>query len=566
MQASTDDGLMNTGRRPAFAALTAAGLLWGTTVPASRLALEWLAPAWLTFARFGLAAAILLACGVRTRLRAACTPAVLAWGAVGYGGSVIVQNAGIARTSVSHAAMLVGATPVLVAIIAACWQHRVARPVAWAGFAVSLAGVGLIAAGPGGGATVSGDGLVLASLLLSATFTVAQGRLLHGRDPVAVTAAQFLAAAVATVPVALVTEGMPAAPSGSGAVAATIGLATAGTLLPFTLFAYGQSRVSAEVAGAFLNLEPLVGAVAGVVVFSDPAGPLQILGGAAVLAGIALSSLPLLAAGRPGRQADQDREPPGPRGRQDHISLGSRRRRAGLAAGRRRLPGQGEPVADRQQHELDPVVGRRVIIKVPDALHAGILVGHVDHLAAVKRVVHQDDPAWPDPRHDLVPVPDVARLVGVDEGQVERWPGRQRAQGVQRRADAQLDPVRDPGLLPVSPCDRRPLLADVAAEQPPAVGQAAGQADRRVAGEGTDLDGVGDTGDPGQQGHEGALLRADLHDGRGREPPGCLIRELTEHRIGRGTVGEQVGMQLRAEFPGSARHALTLADRQSLAR
>ena len=298
---------MNTNRRPAFAALTAAGLLWGTTVPASRLALEWLAPAWLTFARFGLAAAILLACSARSRLRAACSPAVLAWGAVGYGGSVIVQNAGIARTSVSHAAMLVGATPVLVAIIAACWHHRVARPVAWAGFAVSLAGVGLIAAGPGGGATVRGDGLVLASLLLSATFTVAQGRLLQGRDPVAVTAVQFLAAAVATAPVALVTEGMPAAPSGSGALLATIGLAGAGTLLPFTLFAYRQSRVSAEVAGAFLNLEPLVGAAAGVVVFGDPAGPLQILGGAAILAGIALSSLPLLAAGRPGSQAGQDR-------------------------------------------------------------------------------------------------------------------------------------------------------------------------------------------------------------------------------------------------------------------
>jgi O-acetylserine/cysteine efflux transporter len=37
-----------------------------------------------------------------------------------------------------------------------------------------------------------------------------------------------------------------------------------GTLLPFTLFAYAQGRVSPEVAGAFLNLEPLVGAVAGV--------------------------------------------------------------------------------------------------------------------------------------------------------------------------------------------------------------------------------------------------------------------------------------------------------------
>ena len=52
---------MNTSRRHAVAALIAAGLLWGTTVPLSKLALEWLSPGWLTVVRFGLAAAVLLA-------------------------------------------------------------------------------------------------------------------------------------------------------------------------------------------------------------------------------------------------------------------------------------------------------------------------------------------------------------------------------------------------------------------------------------------------------------------------------------------------------------------------
>jgi len=288
---------MNTNRRYALAALTSAGLLWGTTVPLSKLALGWLAPGWLTFVRFGLAAAILLA-AARRQVRAALTVPVLASGAAGYGGSVVVQNAGITRTSVTHAALLVGAAPVLVAIIAAVWHRTVARPVAWVGFAVSLAGVGLITGGGGGGATAAGDGLVLASVLLSASFTVAQARLLPGRDPVAVTAVQFLGAALAMLPLSLVTEGMPAAPAHPGALVAAAGLAVGGTLLPFTLFAYAQGGVSAEVAGAFLNLEPLVGAVAGVVVFGDPAGAQQLLGGAAVLAGIALSSLPMLAAGR----------------------------------------------------------------------------------------------------------------------------------------------------------------------------------------------------------------------------------------------------------------------------
>jgi drug/metabolite transporter (DMT)-like permease len=294
---------MNISRRHAVAALVAAGLLWGTTVPLSKLALEWLPTGWLTVARFGLAAAVLLPVARRRGARV-LEVRVLASGAFGYGGSVIVQNAGITRTSVTHAALLIGAVPVLVAVIAALWHHTVARPVAWVGFAVSLAGVGLVTVGGGGGgATPRGDGLVLASLVLSAIFTVGQTRRLRGRDPVAVTAVQFLGAAIGALVFTAITEGAPAAPAGPGPVLAVAALVAAGTLLPFTLFAYGQSRVSAEIAGAFLNLEPLVGAVAGAVAFGDPVGAAQVAGGAAILAGIGLSSLPLITRGRSGPRA-----------------------------------------------------------------------------------------------------------------------------------------------------------------------------------------------------------------------------------------------------------------------
>jgi drug/metabolite transporter (DMT)-like permease len=294
---------MNINRRHAVAALIAAGLLWGTTVPLSKLALQWLSPGWLTAVRFGLAAAVLLVAARGRGLRRAFTPAVLAAGALGYGGSVLLQNAGISRTSVTHAALLIGAVPVLVAIIAAVWHRTVARPMAWFGFTVSLCGIGLITAGGGGGgATLAGDGLVLASLVLSAMVTVAQGRLLTGRDPVAVTAVQFLGAALGALPVAVLTEGLPAAPDGAGPVLVVIVLTAGGTLLPFTLFAFGQSKVSAEVAGAFLNLEPLVGAIAGAVAFGDPVGVPQAAGGVAIVAGIGLSSLPLITRPRPVRR------------------------------------------------------------------------------------------------------------------------------------------------------------------------------------------------------------------------------------------------------------------------
>jgi O-acetylserine/cysteine efflux transporter len=355
---------MSTNRRLAVSALAAAGLLWGTTVPLSKLALEWLPTGWLTATRFGLAAAVLLAVVQRTRpalrapgrpglrlagrpalqaagqpgLRSAWSVKVLASGAVGYGGTIIVQNAGIARTSVSHAALLIGAVPVMVAVVAALWQHTVARPVAWAGFAISLAGVGLVTAGGGGGgATLAGDGLVLASLLLSAVFTVGQIRLLRGRDPVAVTAVQFLGAGIGALAFSVITEGVPNAPASVGPVLAVAALTAGGTVLPFTLFAYGQSQVSAEVAGAFYNLEPLVGAAAGAIVFGEPVGIALVGGGAAILAGIGLSSLPLITVGRgrsPRVHAEKD-APCAPTAGELTAGQPSARARAGALALRR---------------------------------------------------------------------------------------------------------------------------------------------------------------------------------------------------------------------------------------
>jgi drug/metabolite transporter (DMT)-like permease len=296
---------MNTRRFPvlsartrAVAALAAAGVTWGTSVPLSKSALGWLPPAWLVVARFALAAVVLVAVVDRAALRAALRAPVLAWGAVGLGGSVMVQNAGIDRTSVTHAALLIGAGPVLVAVIAAAWHRNVARPVAWAGFVVSLGGVAVVAQGHGGGAAAAGDAMVLVSALVAAAMTVAQGRLLVGRDPAAVTAVLFLGAGLGALPAAFLTEGAPPVPPAGGAgllaVLAVLGLAAAGTLAPFTLFAYGQHKVSTEVAGAFLNLEPLVGALVGVAAFGDPAGPRLAAGGAAIIAGIAMSSLPAL--------------------------------------------------------------------------------------------------------------------------------------------------------------------------------------------------------------------------------------------------------------------------------
>jgi O-acetylserine/cysteine efflux transporter len=289
--------------RSALLALTAAGLMFGVTVPLSKLALGWLDPTWLAVVRFGLAAPVLALVAHRT-LREAATLPIAAWGALGYGAMVVLQNLGVEQTSVTHAALIFGAVPVFVAAGSALAGRAVAGPAAWSGFVVALGGVALLA-GSGGDASLSGDALVLASAVLGAALIVVQGGLLEGRHPVAVTAVQMGAAGVFAL-VAALPAPLPVGPPTPEQAIALGALVSVGSLIPFALYAYGQARVHAELAGAFVNLEPVVGVASGVLAFGNPFGAPQALGAILVIGGLALSAG---ASGRRDRASCRSRGP-----------------------------------------------------------------------------------------------------------------------------------------------------------------------------------------------------------------------------------------------------------------
>jgi len=278
-------------QRNAIISLVIAGTIWGSSVALSKLSLGWLDASWLTVLRFGAAAPVLALIG-RRHLRRAFNLRVIIAGAVGYGITMLLQNAGIEHTSVSHAAIIVGGVPVIVAVVSAGLGHGRSSRVAWLGYGVALLGIVFVAKGGGGGATSHGDLLVFASVVMSAGLIAVQPRLLEGQDAAAVTAVQFAASSLIALPVALVSGGLPHAPATAGPVIAFIALALVGTVVPFWLFARGQKGTSAEFAGAMVNVEPLVGAMVGWVAFGDPVGVWQIVGAAAVVVGILLSTVP----------------------------------------------------------------------------------------------------------------------------------------------------------------------------------------------------------------------------------------------------------------------------------
>ena len=116
---------------------------------------------------------------------------------------------------------------------------------------------------------------------------MAQPSLLADAGIAAVTGVQMAAAALTALPVAVLSEPLPGPPR-RGALLALAALVVLGTLLPFTLYAWGRTQVSDELAGAFFNLEALVGWVLGVLAFHDPFGARGMLGMLLVLGGIVL--------------------------------------------------------------------------------------------------------------------------------------------------------------------------------------------------------------------------------------------------------------------------------------
>ena len=74
----------------------------------------------------------------------------------------------------------------------------------------------------------------------------------------------------------------------------------------------------------------------------------------------------------------------------------------------------------------------------------------------------------------------------------------------------------------------------------PPGGEAAGDADRGVPGEGADLHGAAGADEAGEQGEQRALVGADLHAGDAAEL-GRASLELDQHVVGRGRPLGDVG-------------------------
>jgi len=269
----------------AFVALALAGLCWGLGFPTGKLILTQMDAAHMVLLRFGVAALAAAPFALRTpEVRALFKSPVVLLAGVLYGVAFMIQFEGLAHVSVTVAALLVGAMPALIAVSAKLLGEKVSR-LSWAGVAAATLGAALIAGKPDGASSPWGVALSLGALFLFLAWLLTLRRAPKAPNAMAIPAVSIIIAAVTVLPIAFVMHGPPKLALSPPVWAAILAQGVLATLLATAAWQYGAARVGAASAGVFINIEPLIGACCGVLLFGDHltaalfAGGLLIIGG-----------------------------------------------------------------------------------------------------------------------------------------------------------------------------------------------------------------------------------------------------------------------------------------------
>lgn len=273
-------------------------MIWGASSLAGKLALHSFPPMMLAFARFALSAGLMYgvagACKVDLRVARQDWSRFWAMGVLGLALTYLLFYAGLSRTTVADASLLMATEPVYLAILS--WALlREPMPLTKAmGIAAGLAGVILIVSHGGSllhWSGVQAGGLMIALALTFEALSSIVGKRLVSRYPaMTVITYQMAAGALALAPFAgweLWTSHAPIVLT-PGALWSFAYLVVPCTVLAYTVWFTLIERIQVSDISVFLFVQPLFGALIGAAVLHDPITSEAVIGSALVVAAIAL--------------------------------------------------------------------------------------------------------------------------------------------------------------------------------------------------------------------------------------------------------------------------------------
>ena len=219
----------------------------------------------------------------------------LIWlGIVGHLGYQYFFVGGVALSSASNAALIVGSTPAMLAVVSALLgRERISR-LHWIGAAISAIGIYLVV-GRGasfGGATLRGDLLVICSVACWVTFTLGAGSLIKRHSPLYVTGMTMVYGGVPYVAMALPQIlRVPWDKVSAWTFAALVLSALLALNLAYVIWYMGVQRLGAARTSIYSNGVPIVAMAVAAVWLGEPLTWNKLLGAAAVLSGVLLTRL-----------------------------------------------------------------------------------------------------------------------------------------------------------------------------------------------------------------------------------------------------------------------------------
>jgi drug/metabolite transporter (DMT)-like permease len=281
-----------------YGACALAGTLWGTGFYWGRVALDEMSVANMVLYRFLFASLGILPVVFRRRVRLTRNEwwILLITAAFGVPIQFLLQYHGLALTTVSHASLMVGAMPVLLAAAAAIFAGERLDWLGWVALGASTVGAGMVVLGGSRASsghetpTLAGDLLVIASLIVALVWILLSKKLLQRNSAPVVSGYTILIGALMLViwdyaPV-LAGHRVALPPVAGVSMRAWIALAISGVLCTAAttlLWNWGMHHVPASRAGVFLNIEPAVGSILGVELLGEKLGPFAWLGGALII-------------------------------------------------------------------------------------------------------------------------------------------------------------------------------------------------------------------------------------------------------------------------------------------
>lgn len=196
--------------------------------------------------------------------------------------------AGLERTSIAAAVVLVDTEVLFVALASAAVLGQRLSGRAWAAVVLAFGGSAVVALGDSaGGGALLGDLIALGGAAAMAVYTMIGALCRRKLSTEVYTFLVYLAASVSLLVVALL-SGTPL--TGYGAVngLTALGMAVCCTLLGHNVFSWGLKYLPAAFISTAKLLEPVLSSVWGLLLFAECPGWMTILGAAAVVGGIAL--------------------------------------------------------------------------------------------------------------------------------------------------------------------------------------------------------------------------------------------------------------------------------------